>query len=201
MLGAHAAHPAGKDLALLGDEPAEPGGVLVVDVVDVFDAEHADFLFGRPLGGTRGFHFFAHIKYSCLSEGKILVDGGEPVEIRAFFPGVVASGGEELHLVRGDLGDITAGAVGCLVASGLHGTAHSRLAALLEIAGTIFGLRSPDHDGQEIGLALAVPGVGAGDGESELAKAHAAAGGGEFGVSGQIADEENFVHDRLLITS
>src|SRR5687768_7503641 len=42
MLGAGPEHPAGKDLAPLGDEPGQELHVLVVDVVDLVRAELAD---------------------------------------------------------------------------------------------------------------------------------------------------------------
>ena len=42
MLSAGTGDPPGKDLAALGEIPAELGGILVVDIVDLIDAEVAD---------------------------------------------------------------------------------------------------------------------------------------------------------------
>ena len=64
MLRANAAHALGDDLALFGDELAEFGYVLVVDLLCLVYAEVADLLARDSLDGSfdRGF-FFAPFLY------------------------------------------------------------------------------------------------------------------------------------------
>ena len=60
VLCAHTAHTTGKDFPFLGGVSFEFCNVLVVDIINVVDAERAHFLFGHSLGCAWCFNFFSH---------------------------------------------------------------------------------------------------------------------------------------------
>lgn len=203
MFCANTAHTTGKDFALLGDEATELCNVLVVYVVNVIYAERAHFLFGHSLGSAGCFNFFCHFQILLKLEWKILVDGLEIVEIDVIGTVFIASGGEELHLVRSDFGDVATRTVLRVIASCLNAAADSRFAAFFEVACAVVRLSSPNYDREKICFSLAVFRVGTGHSKCKSAKFDTAVCGCEFWILCQIADQKHFVHSfspyRLLL--